>query len=103
MCSLRQCRRDPRSQDVLLAVAKAIPGVVCGLGAFPHDHLLADTLPHQRNAETARRRRRYWVWRGFWVLAPLLALVAFALGTAIVLLLRLIPMFGIGSIVASLA
>jgi len=49
-----------------------------------------------------QRHRRYWVWRGFWVLAPLLVLVVSSLSIGILVLLQVIPFIGLDGVVASL-
>ncbi len=72
--------------------------------AWPFLFLINEARRRRATAELpmCHRHRRYWIWRGFWVLAPLLVLVVSSLSIGILALLQIIPILGMAQIIVSL-
>jgi hypothetical protein len=81
--------------------------MVCTIVAWPVLLVMGEARKRRATADLpmCRRHRRYWIWRGFWVLAPLLVIVVSSLSVGVFVLLGIIPFVGPNSIIiiASLA
>jgi len=78
--------------------------LVCTIVSWPVLLIMSEARRRRATAELPMcpRHRRYWVWRGFWVLAPLLVLVVSTLSIGILTLLQIIPFLGMGNVIVSL-
>jgi hypothetical protein len=78
--------------------------LLCTIVSWPILFVISETRKRRATVDLpiCRRHRRYWIWRSFWILAPLLVLVASTLVATVLVLLGVIPLAGIYSVVVSL-